>query len=439
MKKLILLTLVLWCTVSSFSQNKNFDLSKYKLPDIKRHQLDLSFNLGGGQNNYTENDEVDIRNKHFNSEAFFDYNFYFNSRKKIINSTTSLSPSFLYKKEKEGSTIEDTNRESEIHFNTKCESSFFQNEKNLFLHIAPELILVHSKEKSKRNSETNFDYTYNSFEASVGLGIGKGRLEPVSDLWQSYFILESLNKDGLLNRELNESDIEEFATLSSQLKNKRFFDYRLRKIEEMKALDSLLHNQQLITNTNINYFTILNDYWSFANVSDRYSGSEIKFISTPRFYSWSNKNSNSQNDRDESFFDITSKISFKNSKQINLFWERNLWCEVSSRNILDREEDTANDFLSGSIGFEYNYFPNFRTSIQSGLSVTARESNVYSNGDLLKKWINETYLHSSINYYISPQLRLSGTIGLSYINKLNYRLTDILNIGYQLNLAYAIF
>ncbi len=448
MKKTILPFAFFFCFILAFSQDKNFDLSKYKLPNIKRHKLQLSFNSNGNQNNYTEEDELiynshseyrsfDVKKSHFNTKIDLLYNYFFNTKEKIVISETQFSPTYKFQKEKTEDT-KDSYYQPEITFKTSTDISIFLNDKNVFINIIPELNFKHSKDQSKINGETNYKHIYNSLETSIGLGIGKGRLEPVSDLWQSYFILKNLENDGLLNRTLKESDIFEFATKSSKLKNKRFFDYRLRKIEELKTLDSLLHNQQLITNSDINYFTILNDYWSFANIWERHSGNVMKLISTPRYISWNQKNMNKHND-DESFFDLVSKINLTSSKQINLNWERNIWCEISSRNILNREEDTANDFMAGNFGVEYNYFPNFRTSIRSNLSFTAHESNVLFEGDITKKWKNEIRFYTSINYYISPQLRLSGSIGVSHMNRLNHVMTDLFNIGYHVNLSYAIF
>ncbi|MDO9040623.1 MAG: hypothetical protein Q7U65_04585, partial [Bacteroidota bacterium] len=49
-------TLTLFCiliaSLPGLSQNKNFDLSKYKFPDYKRHELELNLNSSGRSENY---------------------------------------------------------------------------------------------------------------------------------------------------------------------------------------------------------------------------------------------------------------------------------------------------------------------------------------------------------------------------------------------------
>jgi hypothetical protein len=47
MKHLSLLFCLLLAGLFSFSQVENYDLSKYKLPDIKRQQMDFDFQSGG--------------------------------------------------------------------------------------------------------------------------------------------------------------------------------------------------------------------------------------------------------------------------------------------------------------------------------------------------------------------------------------------------------
>ena len=86
------------------------------------------------------------------------------------------------------------------------------------------------------------------------------------------FILEDLKKQGLLQREPTHAEINELANLAIYVKNQRFFDSRIKRIYELKSMDSLLHEQGLIANESIEYHTVLQDNWNFAVNSFRQTG-----------------------------------------------------------------------------------------------------------------------------------------------------------------------
>ncbi len=65
----------------SFAQFEDFDLSKYKLPDIKRHQLDFEFEHNNGySSNHLKNDNNEIK-YNFDESLDATYSYLFNSRR----------------------------------------------------------------------------------------------------------------------------------------------------------------------------------------------------------------------------------------------------------------------------------------------------------------------------------------------------------------------
>ena len=129
---------------------------------------------------------------------------------------------------------------------------------NWFFEFNQDLRIAYSNNKNIIKTSSNItDRKTTSYSISGFLPVkfGKGRIENVGDARQALFILESFEKQNLLLRELNAEDIIEFATLISQLKNKRFFDARLRKIGELKAIDEFLKTKNIISNPQIEYFT----------------------------------------------------------------------------------------------------------------------------------------------------------------------------------------
>ena len=85
------LTLTLLCilgvSLAGSSQDKNFDLSKYKFPDYKRHQLEFNFNSSGNSNSYFA--EVP-QTTNMNTTTYDKASFRFNS-----NSTMWLAMTIL--------------------------------------------------------------------------------------------------------------------------------------------------------------------------------------------------------------------------------------------------------------------------------------------------------------------------------------------------------
>ena len=63
----------------------------------------------------------------------------------------------------------------------------------------------------------------NNLSAYLNAGIGYGRIEPVSDLRHSIYILEDLLKNESLKRIPNKEEVFAVASKISELKNKRFF------------------------------------------------------------------------------------------------------------------------------------------------------------------------------------------------------------------------
>ena len=58
----------------------------------------------------------------------------------------------------------------------------------------------------------------NSYYANIPMSVGKGRIEQVEDARQAIYILENLDKQGVLNRKLTTEEIHAFAQTISTVK-----------------------------------------------------------------------------------------------------------------------------------------------------------------------------------------------------------------------------
>lgn len=446
-------TLVVLCflaaSLAGYSQEKSFNLNHYKFPDYKRHELELNFNTHGISSKsthdyFSSSGEIEKRNNSTftnTSHLTLGYQYDFLTRKRIDYLSSTLKGDFNYSKNKYDTQTE-VNMRPSVQWNLYGSSKYYLIENKFFLEGFTSL--NYDWDKSKRTITYSPDAISNDkfMDLSVGMGIGFGRIEKVSDLWQAYYMLEKLNKQGSFNRTMTEDDVFEFARLASKLKNKRFFDARLQKIEELTKLDSLLHQQGLITESDISYFTTLNDYWSYGNFRDRESGMELVFSALPSYDRVYQKMDEIKAViSDKSSIDLNGILNYV--KQLNLYWERRFVADVSYRTLLDSTgpyfSHTYFSKISTHASLGYGYFPDSRTSISGSIN--------YQGGNILisnpqntseEPWRNTFYLILSGNYYLSPQLQITGNVSFNYSDR-DYYYSDRTDINYSLGLRYAIF
>ena len=211
------------------------------------------------------------------------------------------------------------------------------------------------------------------------------------------------------------------------LKTNVFFDHRLRKIYELKSLDSLFNELDLIESSDAIYFTSLNDFWINFNET-RQSGSEIGFnISPGSNFNWQKDihKISPNNLTDEITSDYSSKyiggvFYFNNYKPIGLEWQRflrfNTHLSKSFSNYSSSDYDSQN--VSFSINYIYGYSWYINTRTKFSIDLQGRYSNSTSkydnNYDDNKFESFNQYLHASLYYYISPQLRFSFNTDIQY-------------------------
>jgi hypothetical protein len=452
MKLTIAMLCIITASLSSNAQDKNFDLSKYKFPDYKRHELELNFNSNGNSSRISKDDPFILGNDYVtnsrvnsNSALSLNYEFNYLTRKRIDFLYSSFSGQFDYTKQN-NSGIKTKQINPNIDFKIKGSRKYYpKGDNKFFLEVAPDLTYNFNQIKEITGGNIDENRRSSSLDLIVDLGLGLGRMENVSDLWQAYYILEKLSQQGSLSRELKENDIFEFASFNSKLKNKRFLDARLRKIAELQALDSLLHQKGLIVNSDVTYFATLNDYWFFANFQNRESGRIIKFLLSPEYSRYHSKFIGSDSDASTLNY-LVSELSFKCTEQLNLFWERHFNIALSNRTLIDRSVSYPDNYpkshFFSELDFGYAFYPNTRTSLSASVKYYGideryqkdpRDENTYT-----RNWSNQIYFNVNGIYYLSPQLQITGNVAYGYIDK-NYYYKNNSSFNYNLGLRYAIF
>jgi len=451
MKQSFTMFCILVATWMGNAQDKSFDLSKYKFPDYKRHELELNFRSNGySRNSYWDESSINGNvttqksgwaDSDFQSNLGLSYSFESVTRKSIDYLYSSISGRYNY-------SMNDNYRQIEKNFNPEFDwhlggsKDYFLTEGKFFLEGFSNVGLTYSGTKKTIDEMVDLKNNNSHFNISIGLGAGFGRKEKVSDLWQAYYILETLRTQQSLARDLNVDDIFEFAKHASKLKNKRFFDFRLRKIAELQSLDSILHKQGLIKDSGISYFTTLNDYWSFVEFPLRESGKVLKFWISPEYWNSNYKSLNSSNVNSNTTY-LKSNMSLECNKQLNLFWERIFKFNLTEVTLVDKKMNIATDepknLFKSAVSLEYGLFPNTRTGIHASIEYIGEElSTSQPTGYQSKYWRNEISLGINGGYYISPQLQLYGNLRLNHGFEAYYN-GDHKNLNYNLGFRYAIF
>ena len=238
------------------------------------------------------------------------------------------------------------------------------------------------------NNVIREDKSYSpGISVSVPVYIGTGRIEPVQDARQAIYIFDELLKNGRLKSTPGKEEILKFARRISEIKNKRFFDSRLRTIYEISAVDSFLQSNGLVTDADALYFTTLNDYWNNAGTPMRYAGTRFSVGVKPAFYNNSQKttyhdtiNSTFVQTMENRDFNRTwsaaGTFRFNYEKPINLYWQNSLSANFDAgiENYLYTSDETLVQvaqpqsklkhqypFVETVLNYKLGYYPNSRT------------------------------------------------------------------------------
>lgn len=451
MKRYLLLISFSVASLLSGAQSEKFDLSKYKLPDIKRQQLDFYFHSGGvssssyftiSEDNYS--DTLKHKTDQFSGDYDLGYSYYRNSPK--VQSSVYARSFGNYSKIKQSRTnyySQDNYRfENRLSFN--YDLKYFLTPSNWFVTAVPDYGFSYYNYKDKE-SEPNFVIKSFYTNASVRIGGGKGRIEQVQDFRHAVLLIEELEKRGVSKRNVSEAEMTELSALVSGLKNKRFFDSRKQKEAELVALDSFFVEKGIVEEKSIQYFTGLEDIWSYGGLQLRESGKQFLFSIAPG-YNFDKDLDENDNNMNENLL-LNYNLSFVSKNPISVKWQGD-YSVVISHEYLKRLKQIINQgndknyesyvYVNGKVG----YYPNTRThfNLSGGLSLMNNSSE-----SILDK---ENYsagfeIITSAYYYISEKLRVGYS--LIYRNSKNgifnskVENTYYKDFNYNINVNYAIF
>ena len=440
-RKIVFLFFITSTFFNISAQLNNFDLSKYKLPDLERRALETYFELSGS-NDYDRFPSQTQAGDHqtstflYNGITHLNYNHYLNNSTSQRGSDLGFYFSFGSGNRKENKELfyKYSHEHPVIYYrlyNRKYYSgrTFFENDVVVNYQYQ---IYKHFSKNATDSSVSNYNIQTHGVLGIVPLKIGVGRIEPVQDARQAVYICDELSKSGRMSPDKTDEQIIEFARLISQLKNKRFFDSRLRRIAEIESIDSFLLANNYVSKHDAKYFTTLNDFWAYGNRPFRNSGTRVSFVLLPGYYYYNFNNPGDElNVVEEKYYAntmlIDGGVELNYEKPINLFWQNSIALRCYAGIIGDHIKDIthSNDnklrIPNIQLGFSHmiGFYPNTRTDISFRYSVQYAQLFDHTN---VQKEISgvegkgaKATTDLSVNYYISPKFRLSFASSFYYI------------------------
>lgn len=400
--------------LKNFLPLDTFRLDRYALPELEYRSLYLNFDLNSLSNTYSWdfiNSQPYFTNFYFNPALQFYNSCFSNNKKKQISGYDNLSISYKYRNTKELITGEKktyNSLDAEI-VTSRSFTFYFKNQ--LFFELTPYVSYDYS---------TSNDWNYSNLSANSGFFVGKGRIEDVTDAWHTIRILKDLQRENLLTRVPDGSELLEIAQHLSKTNYKRIFDYRIKRKQIMKDLDNILTEKGLIREKNTDYYNSLVDMLEYGTDTRRFANKKMAIGIKPDIYYYSPDGSN----KSICNFGLAVESAYTIYKPINIS------LDFFFKSVLDFGYSSSEYFISNENLFNYlNLHPSISTGLTKYISTRANASigvNTfyrYIFGNEVSGIINEFYgmrLSSSLKYYFSPRTNLSFNLNLSYNNESGY-------------------
>ncbi len=383
MTRPLLMIFMLLLAGNLFAQSDTIDISSYKLPEIRRRQLDFNFSFSGdkrSQNNiYQQSGEkFNTHDLNSNGSSSIQYNSFLNSDKIQQSSHGMLRLNGSYSNYETNSSIDrkvstlysslNWNTERRHYFNTK---NFFGT--NIYLNYASQNTAT---ENTDDNGTLKVKNNSLSFTGILPIKAGRGRIEPVQDIRHALYIIDELTKQDRLSKDISAGEIRQFANLVSILKNERYFDSRLQRMHELEAVDSFLVAHQLVQEHDSRYFTVLSDFWDYGGTPARNSGNRFSLALYPGFQYLKSENTEYSTTYDRKDLVLYGGLEFIHDKPISLYWQNTIKFfgyggtlkylgPYDSKPSINRE--TPNYYAG--FGQTIGYYPNTRTAADLYYSV----------------------------------------------------------------------
>lgn len=320
---------------------------------------------------------------------------------------------------------------------------------------------IYANKNELSNYQSPLQNKQNDYSIAVNMGIGKGRLENITDMQNALWLYKALEEEKRLSRSLSADELNELGRTITLANNTRVLDFRKRTQFMLETTDKFFQQKNLLTATDIRYFSSLNDILFFAINNPRLSGTEIYVRLTPAI-----KNANRDEINNSLFTNYENRVVNKSvllsagiSKYIavNLRHQNNYGMSLKLN--YDLYHETNKYFTSGSLTnqldfnttikqagvnlfFQHAIYPNTRTTISFNLQSDAGYQDVEQGSG----FFGMADLSGLFDYFISYRTRFTCSLGAvwqkniygytyyQYLQLLPDNVRLFANAGFQVNL-----
>ena len=258
-KPLLLFTLFIQATLL-YSQPDSV-LQDFKFRNANYRAISIGVN-GSGMFDNTNYTNGTLNQYAVGFSGTFQFQQSRSTEKQLLNLSVSLAPFFT------------SNNADNVTDNTKTKSisilpNFYLNNKwfskKMFTEVGVEGFANLTRAKNSYDIPTvvqKIRETVGSF--ALTLGIGKGRLENVTDMQNALWLSKSLEEAGRFSHTLSAAELNELGKTITKANNTRVLDARKRTQFILETIDNYFQQNGLINRTDIKYFSNLNDVVFFA-------------------------------------------------------------------------------------------------------------------------------------------------------------------------------
>ena len=367
------------CSLYAQTDFGSYRLDTFKLPDIHLTSLTV---FGSVYGRHTDTDRPG-GNFEINDQSWFSpnidlsYNRYVNTPRLQSSSFLNLDQSFDIRRV-EGITGISKTTDLNTSISTSSSNRYYTGKRFFQLSGSASFNYSYDRQEFTDSLETDIDKDKSySIRLEPVIGIGNGRLEPVSDVAMALFILQDAADLGVDLAAVTTEDIYAFASLMAEVRNRRILDFRRMRIAELRDLYAHMLTNGWVLPDDPGFFTVLTDNWTYTNVFFRQAGKRWTYSLSPRYFYLKNIFSPlSGSERQEIGAGIT--IDYQKHQPVNLYRD-NRRSHTLSLNYGHAENgsliygplgDYAQLKFDNSIG--RSWYPNNRTNISGSINLGYR-------------------------------------------------------------------
>jgi hypothetical protein len=427
MRKTTLILIIFFFSINLFSQDSLLKTFKYRID----HYRAISFNGGGGTGWSQENFAVGKATNSGSSGGFTVAYYGITSTDKRLFTVSCLIGSGLSSASAKYPNEKNNSRSFSVSPVLNLSNKWFRN--TSFIELGIDLSGNLQQSRYTNNGQINpaliGKIKLADYNAAITLGIGKGRLENVTNMQNALWLYKDLQDEQRLTRALTPDELNELGQAITFANNTRVLDARRRTRFILETTDQFFQQKNVLTATDIKYFSSLNDILFFAFNQQRLTGTEFYVRVTPAISQARNDQINDPFGTDyKGRFDTKSILlaaGISRYKPVSLRHQNNYGISLGLSYISDYESNKH--FSGGSLVSQNNYNPNLRQgdvnlffehaiypNTRTALNFSLDSKAGYQDIGTQSEFFGMATLSANVNYFVSYRTRLTCTLGANY-------------------------